>query len=155
MIRQMTFSDLQWPEMANIITDINILESDYWEKNQYCRQWEYAWILSNIFSLCRQHAKWLDIGPGGSIIPFYLKQKGFDVTVIEGPEFEAYFTNHGIPFVSCEKVPLPFMDASFDVITSISVFEHVVPPADKELFDDCRRLLKPNGVFGLTTEGWK
>jgi SAM-dependent methyltransferase len=46
---------------------------------------------------------------------------------------------------------LPFESESFDVVTMLAVFEHLEPHKVAELVDDVHRLLKPGGVFVMTT----
>lgn len=43
--------------------------------------------------------------------------------------------------------PLDWPDASFDVLFSISVVEHVPQPSITAFFDDCARLLRPGGTL--------
>jgi SAM-dependent methyltransferase len=47
---------------------------------------------------------------------------------------------------------LPYRDAQFDLITSVSVFEHIAPPIGGELpaVKEVSRLLKPGGIAILT-----
>ena len=49
--------------------------------------------------------------------------------------------------------PLPFPDESFDMIVSISVFEHIEDP--KYLCEELKRVLKPGGcICALTPNKW-
>jgi SAM-dependent methyltransferase len=51
--------------------------------------------------------------------------------------------------VRCEDVQqLTFADASFDLVTSTEVFEHV--PDDRKGFSEIRRVLRPGGAFIFT-----
>lgn len=49
--------------------------------------------------------------------------------------------------------PLPFDDASFDVIYSISVMTHLSGKLQKVWMHECLRVLKPGGVCLLTVHG--
>jgi SAM-dependent methyltransferase len=46
---------------------------------------------------------------------------------------------------------LPFEDAFFDVVTLLAVFEHLDLPALEGLLREIHRVLRPGGVFVMTT----
>jgi SAM-dependent methyltransferase len=46
---------------------------------------------------------------------------------------------------------LPFEDGYFDVVTMLAVFEHIEPERLIGLVADIRRVLRPGGVFIVTT----
>jgi len=50
-----------------------------------------------------------------------------------------------------DPTPLPFDDATFDVVTMLAVFEHLAQPRLAPLLDEAHRLLKPDGRLILTT----
>ena len=54
-----------------------------------------------------------------------------------------------------ERQDISFPDGFFDVVTMLAVFEHIDPPKLIKLLSDVRRILKPDGVFIMTTPaGW-
>jgi SAM-dependent methyltransferase len=58
-----------------------------------------------------------------------------------------------VALVDAETSRLPFPDASFDVVFSKSVIEHMHTPID--LAREARRVLRPGGVAVLMTPSWK
>ena len=57
---------------------------------------------------------------------------------------------HGVPeFKMTEGRDLPFADASFDLVTSFQVLEHV--PDAPAMLSELRRVVRPGGVVILTT----
>jgi len=46
---------------------------------------------------------------------------------------------------------LPFPPDHFDVVTMLAVFEHLEPPVLSRLLAEIRRVLKPGGIYVLTT----
>jgi SAM-dependent methyltransferase len=49
--------------------------------------------------------------------------------------------------------PLPFDDASFDFVYSLSIFSHLPEPRALAWLADLKRVLKPNGILIVTTHG--
>ncbi|RWA68837.1 class I SAM-dependent methyltransferase [Mesorhizobium sp.] len=101
----------------------------------------------------------LDIGCGAGGITLYLavrhgaaRATGFDV---EGPVIEAARRGAArqgledrVSFVQAPPGPLPFTDASFDVVFSKDALLHV--PDKEALFAEIFRVLKPGGVFAAS-----
>lgn len=57
-------------------------------------------------------------------------------------------------FVPCNlKPPLPYSDASFDVMYAFSVFTHFPQALQGPWMDECRRVLKPGGLLLVTFMG--
>lgn len=50
---------------------------------------------------------------------------------------------------------VPFDDASFDVVTSIEVIEHIHPYAAAKALGEMRRILKPDGRIIITTPNYR
>jgi SAM-dependent methyltransferase len=87
----------------------------------------------------------LDLGAGAGIVP-EMAFKGLarrvcgvdpDPRVVENPHLDEGREGFG------ESIPYP--DASFDVVVSDNVLEHLDNPV--EVFSEVRRVLKPGGVF--------
>ncbi|MBK7996352.1 MAG: class I SAM-dependent methyltransferase [Blastocatellia bacterium] len=56
-----------------------------------------------------------------------------------------------INYDSEENQSLPFEDNFFDVVTMLAVFEHIEPVKLPNLLREIKRILKPNGIYILTT----
>ena len=52
------------------------------------------------------------------------------------------------------KLPLPFRDESFDVITFLEVIEHCDDIQNNKTIKEFYRLLKPNGILIITTPNY-
>lgn len=50
-----------------------------------------------------------------------------------------------------EQAPLPFEADSFSVVTMLAVFEHLDPSTLRRLLREITRVLRPGGVFVMTT----
>src|SRR5690606_40303587 len=98
----------------------------------------------------------LDIGCGAR--PFVLdharvaERYGLD-KVVDDRSIELY-RERGITLVRHDveaEDSLPFPPEHFDVVTMLAVFEHVDPDRLLSLLVEIRRVLKPGGVYILTT----
>lgn len=55
--------------------------------------------------------------------------------------------------VSNQNPPLPFEDASFDIVIAKSIWTHFSPQAGRIWFDEIRRVMSPGGHFLFSTHG--
>ncbi len=53
-----------------------------------------------------------------------------------------------------QEEKLPFEDDHFDVVTMLAVFEHILPERLPAVTAEIRRILKPGGIYILTTPAW-
>lgn len=100
----------------------------------------------------------LDIGSGLGGVVFYLAEKyRMRVTGLEVNPWMVEESNRRIPNALKDKVEFilstsnhnwPKPDASFDIIYSKGVLTHV--QTKKEIFQECHRLLKHNGLIVIT-----
>lgn len=91
--------------------------------------------------------------PGGRVLDYGCAQRPYERLLPDGVEYVGADLP-GNPSADVElkadgTVPLP--DASFDVVLSTQVLEHVEDPG--LYLAECRRLLKPGGSLILTTHG--
>jgi len=104
----------------------------------------------------------LDIGHGA--FPLFLSQTqarerhGID-RISEAVSLE--WARHGIQLVYQDLERdwhLPYSDGYFSAVTMLAVFEHIAPHRLVELLMEARRVLRPGGVYVLTTPaawtGW-
>jgi len=110
--------------------------------------------------LCELHgirpgAKLLEVGAGRpDVLKGFKNQRlegfGCDISRASQKACEV----EGIPFklVDFVKSKLPYKDNSFDVVYSKSVIEHM--PDALYFVSECKRVLKPGGVFLALTPDW-
>jgi SAM-dependent methyltransferase len=100
----------------------------------------------------------LDWGCGKGHVSYLLRQAGFQVTAcdVDAHADDSAF-GQATPIIAeqaidvvplADKVALPFADASFDVVLSVGVLEHVEDDAGS--LRELRRVLKPDGLCLVT-----
>ena len=117
----------------------------------YLHQRRYALAISTI-----QGNRILDLGCGYGYgtkqMALAHPDKQFDAIDID-PEVITYAKNHNqlanITYHSMSATELTFDDSSFDTVISIENIEHI--PDDQAYLAEARRVLKPQGVFFVTT----
>ena len=99
-------------------------------------------------------ARVLEIGAGTGKQALELKSRGLDVEAIEIPSSE-YSDCRVFPIWNFDGRDIPFPDASFDVVFSSNVLEHV--PNLMQMHIEIARVLKPTGyaVHVLPTHAWR
>jgi 2-polyprenyl-3-methyl-5-hydroxy-6-metoxy-1,4-benzoquinol methylase len=103
----------------------------------------------------------LDVGSG--VVPFcnWLSRRGHVVTATD-PDRESIeflqandlngFYGSNVHYEVAHAEDLRFDDESFDLVTCISVLEHIPPGNDRIALREIARVLKPGGVLVMTTD---
>lgn len=124
--------------------------------------WEYGKLLDSCDF--NKDARVLDVGTGGSLIPYFLaSKKGVRITTFdletstEKPKFSLKhrLVSHAIGTM----LKLPFADAHFDIVLCISAIEHLDHGNYTKFLKDTKkaiskliRVTKPNGYIFLTSD---
>lgn len=131
--------------------------------NNWSRLWEYPYVYFHLNKI-RAHNQVceniLDVGSGVTFFTNYLSKNGFKITatdidpIAEQDNLKVFevFKDDAINanFKLCTDEKLPFDNNSFDIVTSISVIEHV---KDFQInISEINRVLKDNGFFILTLD---
>jgi 2-polyprenyl-3-methyl-5-hydroxy-6-metoxy-1,4-benzoquinol methylase len=96
----------------------------------------------------------LDVGCGSGRLVKYLTEKGFTVFGIDPAPVavkaaQKLCGKSKIKLASAEK--MPFQRNTIDLITCISVIEHLHKKQTEKFLNECRRVLKPDGfIFFIT-----
>lgn len=105
----------------------------------------------------RTPARVLDFGCGSGRILRYFRRSGWDLYGCDIDRDAVDWSRRTLPFASLAVCavdpPLPYPDAHFDVVLSISVFTHFSPDEQKAWRDEIARVLKPGALLILTTMG--
>jgi SAM-dependent methyltransferase len=99
----------------------------------------------------------LDFGCGcGRVTRYWADHPG----AVVGSDFDARaikWCRRNLPFASfeCNRLapPLPFSDATFDLVYALSVFTHFTAELQLAWRDELRRVLRPGGHLLITTHG--
>jgi SAM-dependent methyltransferase len=136
----------------------------FFQSMGYERSGELPLILSRLEPHLQKNLRYLDIGSGDSVLPsFLLKNSNWDITcldkfgwvrkqsklaarVMQGQNFDDRFHILQEDFLATD---LPA--GSFDIISNISVIEHFDGSNDVLAMERSARLLKPGGLYLLTT----
>jgi 2-polyprenyl-3-methyl-5-hydroxy-6-metoxy-1,4-benzoquinol methylase len=130
----------------------------------YERSGELPLIASRLESLYKKKLNYLDIGSGDSVFPTYiLKRTNWDVTCIDkfssvqkqntyaSRAMNTFDHENRFHVIEHDFLDIQLQPESFDVITSISVIEHFEENKDSLAMEKSGELLRPGGVYILTT----
>ncbi len=154
------FSNLYIKEMLNIGGYPAAYPWPVDNLHNWSRWWEYAYVWLYLKPLLQKgkKIKVLDIGPGLTFWPFFLADKGFEVTAVDIDDRIKNWADTAtrkltcldlaakrrLKFVTGDITRPKFAGAGFEAATNISVIEHV---------DDKRKAI--NEIFRLLKSGGK
>lgn len=109
-------------------------------------------IASVVESLANKHhaKKILDVGCGTGKLVMYLNKFGFKAHGCD-PYLKPRMNNL---FIKASATNLPFKSNSFDLITSISVIEHLKKSELRKFLSEAKRVLKIKGSIFLVTPNY-
>jgi len=159
------FDDMQKYQKLFLAKENEFRSNDYkWPGdalNNWSRVWEYPYVFFHLKQLVESHNvgnKLLDVGSGVTFFTTFLAENGFNITATDiDPIAEKDLKkaigiikpkNGKANFKLCTEDSLPFNDSEFDIVTSVSVIEHVTD-LEKNI-SEINRVLKPGGYFVLT-----
>ena len=127
------------------------------------KSWEYPWLWIKALSHLSERDRVLDIGSGRSPMPLFMcLTTGCRMAMTDIDDALLHHFNQArgqsdrISFTFSNDERLPFMDESFDFVTSFSVIEH---QKDKnKAINEAVRVLIPGGFlcisFDIVEDGW-
>lgn len=124
------------------------------------RKLEYSFILKEVLPFIKKGCKTFDAGCGVTILaPFFAKLGAeayggdYDRDTID------YMKNSGkliynstVNYSFQDLANISFDDNYFDIITCVSVLEHIQSPNDKKAIGEMLRVLKPGGRLVITVD---
>jgi SAM-dependent methyltransferase len=110
--------------------------------------------IERLVSHLRPGARILEVGAGTGQQTKMLWERGFDVTAIEMVNSN-YVDNRVVPITDYDGRNFPFGDASFDIVFSSNVLEHV--PDLTQMHAETARVLRPGGyaLHIMPTHVWR
>ncbi|WP_048707975.1 class I SAM-dependent methyltransferase [Microvirga massiliensis] len=107
-----------------------------------------------VASYLRPGARILEIGAGTGQQAHALARRGFDIAAIEIASSN-YSAERIFPIIDYDGRVIPFADASFDIVFSSNVLEHV--PDLAQMSREIRRVLAPGGlcIHAMPTHAWR
>ena len=96
----------------------------------------------------------LEIGAGAGWQAEYISKKGYEVSAIDVNN-NSYEVKESFPILKYDGYTIPFPDATFDVVFSSNVLEHI--PHVVEFQKEIRRVVKETGIVVhlVPTNTWK
>jgi len=128
-------------------------DSECSERNIYNQKFYHQPGPKHLKSLITQLAKELeiknilDVGAGSGWLVNHLQKQGFGVI---GIDYSPMATKKNL-VLSAKATKLPFADNQFDLVTAVSLIEHLNSSDVKRFLNEVKRVLKPTGYLFLIT----
>jgi SAM-dependent methyltransferase len=106
-----------------------------------------------------EYPRWLDFGSGAGRIARHLLRfpEVSELTGVDVDPLLVAWTERRLPGARFRRIdpdpPLPFTDASFDVVVSVSVFTHFDAAPGRRWVAEVSRILRHGGLFLVSTHG--
>lgn len=136
----------------------------FFQSTGYERCAEFPLVASRLEPLYSKKFKYLDIGSGQSIFPTYLlKRTAWDITCVDKFSWVqtqheyarrvmgASTYKHRFHVLEQDFLEMELPEASFDIVTNVSVIEHFEDDLDIAAIKKSAMLIKPGGIYILTT----
>ncbi len=140
--------------------------ADYYSDDYYGRVWadpEHVWrqntvayrtemrMLDTMLPMTASGGRALDVGCGYGVLMHMLNERGYNTVGCEmGRPAVKFCQSRGLNVVRGMAPGLPFRDASFNLVVSFHVIEHVLEPA--QFIASLTRVLKPGGALVIVTD---
>ena len=121
----------------------------------------YAYALEAIARTGKRPGRALDAGSGITPFGHALAARGWDVTACDfdgalmrelaAADMAAVYGS-AVRYEQQDLTRITYPDASFDLVTCVSVIEHIGAPADQAALAELRRVLKPGGLLVVTVD---
>jgi SAM-dependent methyltransferase len=130
------------------------------------RLWEYPFVVDSIRRFTSAGARLLDIGSALTFFPSFMAAQGCAVTasdfdvrmpqwfaaIAEGSRFESPEVLRRLTYRQSDVTALEFDDDSFDIVTNVSVLEHLSCELLHKAVVGIRRVLRSDGLFVCTLD---
>lgn len=98
-----------------------------------------------------------DFGCGSGRVLRFFPRDGWELSGCDVDREAIEWSRRALPFanliVNDSAPPLPYAEASFDVVFSVSVFTHFSPDEQRSWARELARIVKPGGVLVISTMG--
>ncbi|MFR9503726.1 MAG: class I SAM-dependent methyltransferase [Rikenellaceae bacterium] len=110
--------------------------------------------LAYLEAAARVNGRVLEIGTGsGYGVEIIAPHTSHFTTIDKHTPAQDVIVGDNVEFLEATVPPLPFADNSFDCVISFQVIEHIKD--DRSFVNEVRRVLRPNGVFIVSTPNIK
>lgn len=151
----------------------NLWPEDYkWPKDALhtnTRIWEYPYVINAIKKFSKSELNVLDIGSALTFLPQFLSDHGYKIwatdydkkvsewaqSIISSMDYETdnfVFKNKLEGYDLEDVTALQYSDNSFDIVTNVSVLEHLPFEKVEKAVNEIHRVLRSNGVFICTLD---
>lgn len=133
----------------------NFYDQQYFEKRDFlsphlAKTLEYLMEKNNLKSV-------LDVGCGTGLLVSYLNKKGYRSIGCDNSESAvstAKKINKKGTIINASATKLPFGKNSFDLVTAISLVEHLTKKGALQFIDEAKRILAPGGFIFIVTPNY-